>query len=349
MATAAQVLANRWNARKSTGPRTAEGKAKVAQNAVKHGLLAREVVIQGEDPGQFEFYRDQMLGDLAPAGPVEATLSERIVSLSWRLQRAERLQNAALAVLCQENGSNPHGGPGVEDDPLALGRVVVKDFGYGTSALDRLLLYERRIEHSLYRTMGELQKLRLMRELEPPAAERVAERGEVVGSVPIRAYDEVSSVKSEVSSGDPALQTARLTLPTCASTRESTAANTAAVSAQTESPGPSEEVGRGRPSYEEGSDARQVACGNPETPDGVTTNLPARAAAPSETLDHSSTQRFRDSSPGSGPLDVTGQSCETKPIGGDSDNGQVARGAEAQNGLPQGERGETNPISPSFS
>ena len=68
MASVAQVLANRSNAQKSTSPRTAEGKAVVAQNAVKHGLLAKEVVVKGEDPGEFEFYRDQMLAELAPAG-----------------------------------------------------------------------------------------------------------------------------------------------------------------------------------------------------------------------------------------------------------------------------------------
>jgi hypothetical protein len=37
--------------------------------------------------------------------------------------------------------------------------VVVKDFSYAR-VLDRLLMYERRIEHSLYRTMGELQRQR---------------------------------------------------------------------------------------------------------------------------------------------------------------------------------------------
>ena len=54
MASVAQIRANRLNAQKSTGPRTAEGKAAASQNAAKHGLLAEQVVIKGEDPAEFE-------------------------------------------------------------------------------------------------------------------------------------------------------------------------------------------------------------------------------------------------------------------------------------------------------
>ncbi len=176
MATTAQVRANRANARKSTGPRTAAGKETASRNAVKHGLLAREAVIAGEDPEEFEVYREGMLADLAPAGPVEAMLAERIVGLSWRLRRAERLQNEAFAALDdgtptplldarleewkRVKGSDAdRSAAGVAEDESPWGRVVVEDFTRAR-VLDRLLLYERRIESSLYRTMGELRRVR---------------------------------------------------------------------------------------------------------------------------------------------------------------------------------------------
>ena len=179
MASEAQVVANRRNAAKSTGPRTPEGKAVVAQNAVKHGLLARQAVIVGEDPGEYEFYRDQMVGELAPVGLVESMLAERVVSLSWRLRRAERLQNEAfdalylkettgpLAKLTRSLHPKPPEGFRSDGDP-AIGRVVLHGFS-DDRVLDRLMMYERRIELSLYKAMAELQQQRLLRELNGPA------------------------------------------------------------------------------------------------------------------------------------------------------------------------------------
>ena len=197
MSSDAQIVANRLNAQKSTGPRTAEGKAVVSQNAVKHGLLARQAVIVGEDPGEFAVYREQILAELVPVGEMESVLAERVVGLSWRLRRAERLQNEAFDALYEKETTGPlarlsqslqsRGADRAQRDPDAgeddpeLGRVVVKDFGHAR-VLDRLLMYERRIEHSLYRTMAELQRLRLLREparrAEEPTAKAAAPGGD---------------------------------------------------------------------------------------------------------------------------------------------------------------------------
>ncbi len=179
MATEAQINANRTNAQKSTGPRTPEGKAVVSRNAVTHGFLARETVIQGEDPGEFEFYRDRMLGDLAPVGDGELEMAERAVGLAWRLRRAERLQTEAFDALYEKMatgspaGDTPQrvpdaaGGAGIGDDRL-LGRMLVEDFG-NARVLDQLLLYERRIESSLYRTLRELREQKRVRQSQPVA------------------------------------------------------------------------------------------------------------------------------------------------------------------------------------
>ncbi len=165
MASVAQIQANRSNAQKSTGPRTAQGKAVASQNAVKHGLLAEQVVIHGEDPAQFDLYREGMLAELAPVGAVEEMLAERAVSLAWRLRRAERLHSAVFATVYRENAGDivlwPRHGLPIEPKPdeeaVILGQVVMTDFARA-QVLDRLLVHERRIENSLYRTMRELRR-----------------------------------------------------------------------------------------------------------------------------------------------------------------------------------------------
>ena len=167
MATQAQIQANRQNAQKSTGPKTSEGKAAVSQNAVKHGLFAAEAVISVEDPADYELYRDEYLAELAPVGMVESMLAERIVSLSWRLQRAERMHNEAIDVKIerespyndrfssQQNDSAPN---------LILGWIVIKDLA-NSRVLERLELYERRIENSLYKTINRLKQYQVIRQI----------------------------------------------------------------------------------------------------------------------------------------------------------------------------------------
>jgi hypothetical protein len=103
--------------------------------------------------------------------------------------------------------------------------MVVDDFG-GAKVLDRMLLYERRIEHSLYRTMGELQRLRRMRGSQPPTIGATPERGSAC------CRKGVASLKSGVSSGRCGLQTSRFTLSTAEETPYGVTTNGVATSTE---------------------------------------------------------------------------------------------------------------------
>ncbi len=96
----AQLTANRKNALQSTGPRTPAGKAKVGANALKHGLLAREaVILRGdgkEDPTEFAALLEDLVAAVAPEGPLEEMLVERIAVCYWRLRRACRCEVGLL-------------------------------------------------------------------------------------------------------------------------------------------------------------------------------------------------------------------------------------------------------------
>jgi hypothetical protein len=180
MTTEAQIISNRRNAQKSTGPRTIEGKAAVSQNAVQHGFSAHQDIISSESPADFDQYRDQLLAELDPATPMESMLAERIVGLSWRLKRAIRIQNQAINAMNIDITSSPlakltksllfkgllqqQEDTSESDTALALGRLAIKDFSYAR-VLERLLMYERRMEHSLYKTLLELQRLNLVKKL----------------------------------------------------------------------------------------------------------------------------------------------------------------------------------------
>src|SRR5262245_10627970 len=90
MASEKQIAANRRNSRRSTGPRSAEGKAQVRFNALKHGLTAATVVLPGEDPAALEARVAAWKDDFGPAGAIEDYLVERAAHTAWQLDRADR-------------------------------------------------------------------------------------------------------------------------------------------------------------------------------------------------------------------------------------------------------------------
>ena len=102
MATRTQIKANGNNAKKSTGPRTEQGKARVAKNALKHGLLARDTVLPGEDPADFDRQLSALEADIQPADSLEFELVRQIADSQWRMRRLTRLETGFLAAALDE-------------------------------------------------------------------------------------------------------------------------------------------------------------------------------------------------------------------------------------------------------
>jgi hypothetical protein len=143
--------------------------------------LFTDSIVFGENLADYEAFHDQMLTELDPVGAVETTMVERIISLWWWLKRAERMQNEVIEDMivhkvtnnssrrCREYDLADHGlrpdDPEYDLDSLALGRIASNDWSC-TRILDRMLLYERRIENIVVRLTKELRKQQLMRRIE---------------------------------------------------------------------------------------------------------------------------------------------------------------------------------------
>jgi len=87
MATVKQIAANRANARKSTGPRTPEGKAAASRNALKTGIYAPGSIIRHESAAMLQQLEAQYMAEYQPLTPTERALVDALVQMDWLLRR----------------------------------------------------------------------------------------------------------------------------------------------------------------------------------------------------------------------------------------------------------------------
>jgi hypothetical protein len=92
MATPAQINANRANAQKSTGPRSAEGKSASRFNALKHGIDAASIVIPGEDPAVYDALVADYHRDFRPQSPSETFHVDAMLRADWQKRRLQRVE-----------------------------------------------------------------------------------------------------------------------------------------------------------------------------------------------------------------------------------------------------------------
>jgi hypothetical protein len=188
----ARILANRENAKKSTGPRTPEGKAASSRNRLRHGLRAnKHFLLDNENPEDFLPLLDNLDATFRPVGEAEEMLVARIAADQWRLDRAlpmeagifrERLDSASVEYGYRKEGWRtskrnhelyPDRHPADRAEPeegSLLGRAFVMD-SENENHLANFNRYKGSIEHSLDRSLRQLKIYQTARLANPTAPE----------------------------------------------------------------------------------------------------------------------------------------------------------------------------------
>jgi len=133
---------NRANSEHSTGPRTAEGKARSSQNALRHGLLSRTPVLPSEDQAAYEQHCRRFFDEYRPATPTETQLTQELADTAWRLNRIPALEANLLN---------------------RAGRAMEVDIAGATRTLSMLGLHGARLSRQFQKTLQQLREIQTER------------------------------------------------------------------------------------------------------------------------------------------------------------------------------------------
>jgi hypothetical protein len=148
----ARAEASRKNGTRSRGPKTEEGKARSAQNALKHGRRARKhLVLPDEDAAEFAALEAALIAELTPVGALQTVLARRVAVAAWRRARADRIE----AELFEERRS-ANGG---------LGLALIRD-GNGPRSFETLLRYRGAAMAEFWRALRTLKALQAEQAIE---------------------------------------------------------------------------------------------------------------------------------------------------------------------------------------
>lgn len=149
MTTEKQQLTNIQNAQLSTGPKTKQGKEIASKNALRHGLLSKDLILKEESAIKFDHFRKRIYQTLAPLGCLEEVLVEKIVSSAWRFRRLIKTEKHLFEEIDDFSISEPK-----------FADAFCRRNGNSMQILSR---YELSIEKSFYKAIHELQRLQAMR------------------------------------------------------------------------------------------------------------------------------------------------------------------------------------------
>ena len=170
----ARIEANRRNAKHSHGPTSAQGKHRSSQNAMRHGLTGRVVVLPHEDMEVFKAFSKEIVESLNADSPMERQCAQAIADAQWRLNRARSFEDGMIAM-----GHFEAEGNFTADSPeIHAALTAAKVFRDRSKDFVNLALYEQRIgkaQKEAFRQLYDLQDRRKAAMLAEPAPEPIKE------------------------------------------------------------------------------------------------------------------------------------------------------------------------------
>lgn len=154
-----RLAANRANALKSTGPRTAEGKARSSLNALRHGITGQVSIMTEEDRAAHDKFCQELIDSLRPEGPLEIQFASSIAEDFWRLQRIRALENDILALGAFSDAADID----VDHPEIHASLTRAQTFLDHSKDFERLTLYEQRVNRSIERNRKQLDDLQATR------------------------------------------------------------------------------------------------------------------------------------------------------------------------------------------
>ena len=192
----AQIEANRRNARHSSGPKSTNGKHRSSQNAMRHGLTGRVVVLPGEDVEVFKAFSKEIVESLNAESPMERQCAQTIADSQWRLNRARTFEDGMIAM----GHFEAEGNFTAENPNIHSALTAAKVFRDRSKDFVNLALYEQRIgkaQKEAFRQLYDLQARRKAASAMPPTLEEPKPVAQPVTAAAVATANSTPSVVCE--------------------------------------------------------------------------------------------------------------------------------------------------------
>jgi hypothetical protein len=154
-----QLEANRRNAMRSKGPKTAEGKARSSRNNLLHGLTGQITVLPSEVREARDAFVNRLMEGLNPETPMEEQLAQSIAEDSWRINRVSAIETNIFAL-----------GREHEHNPVRIALADAQTFLDQANKFQLLTIYQQRINRIMQRNLQQLRDLQAERRQQREAA-----------------------------------------------------------------------------------------------------------------------------------------------------------------------------------